>query len=175
MKPVLSVFFIAITLCSFSQTDTSRLVSYVNSAYKIEYPASWTIDTSKKMGSEFFLLSPVENAGDKFRENVNLIVQNLSGKGIDMDKYVEISEDQIKNMGVNGQINESKRIENSGSGYHKMVFVMSQGVFNLKVEQYYFIEKEKAYIITFTAESDKFDAYKTAGEKILNSFVLKSQ
>ena len=57
--------------------------------------------------------------------------------------------------------------------YHKIIYGMSQGIFKLWMEQYYFIKNEKAYVLTFTAEADKFNDYKITGEKILNSFLLK--
>jgi hypothetical protein len=47
---------------------------------------------------------------------------------------------------------------------------MSQGKFRVKITSVCFIQNEKAYLSTFTAEVDKYDAYKKIAEQILASF-----
>jgi len=71
-----------------------------------------------------------------------------------------------------GTIIESKRMDSGKGIYHKMIFSGDQGIFHLKFEQYYFIDKAKAYVVTFTAERSNFDNYITTAEKILSSFKL---
>jgi hypothetical protein len=79
---------------------------------------------------------------------------------------------QVKTMIVNGEILESKRQNINGVNFHKMIFTGKQGIYNLKFEQYYFIEKGKAFILTLTCEINEFEKYKETGEKILNSFKI---
>jgi hypothetical protein len=122
------------------------------------------------MGTSFVLFSQQSSEQDQFKENVNLIIQDLSEYDLDLDKYVEISEGQIKTMITDGKIIESKRNTRNALDFQKVVYTGKQGVLNLKFEQYYWVEDEKAYVLTFTAEENQFDAYKTTGEKILNSF-----
>lgn len=40
-------------------------------------------------------------------------------------------------------------------------------------EQYYCIQNETAYIITFTCEQRKTDKYQQVGKNILESFIVK--
>jgi len=141
--------------------------------YFIQYPQNWELNSSGQMGTSFILFSASEAQGDKFRENVNLLIQNLPDKSIDLDKYTEISEEQIKIMITNSAINESKRIKNENVEYQRVIYTGDQGVFHLKFEQFYFITNDKAYVLTFTTEKDKFESLKETGEKILNSFRLK--
>jgi hypothetical protein len=140
--------------------------------FKIQYPSKWTIDTSKMMGSEFFIFSPKENANDKFRENVNLIIQDISGQNIDLDKYAQISKEQINTMANESRIHESKKIKKGKSEFYKMIYDMKQGAFKLKIEQYYFVTNTRAYVLTLATESTKFANFKTVGEGVLNSFEL---
>jgi hypothetical protein len=173
MKVVFTLIFVAIGSFAFPQTDTTKqLTNYVKRNYKLQYPNTWTIDTSGKMGTEIFIFSPKENENDKFRENINFIIQDLSGQNIDLDKYARITEQQINDVATDGEIYDSKKIKTAESEYYKMTYGMTQGIFKLKIEQYYFIKDEKAFIITFTSELDKFDVFKSVGEQILNSFTL---
>jgi PsbP-like protein len=141
--------------------------------YALQYPTDWEVNNSGAMGTSFILFAPLESEQDKFKENVNLIVQDLKGMAIDLDKYTEISEGQVKTMLTKSVIIESKRIKNDSSEYHKLSYTAEQGVFKLSFIQYYWLVKEKAYILTFTAEQDKFTTFKETGEKILNSFIFK--
>jgi len=141
--------------------------------YTIQYPDNWELNTSGQMGTTFMLLSTKSSEQDQFRENVNLIIQDVSGQNINLDKYVEISEGQIKTMITDGNIIESKRLNFNRFNFHKEIYTGKQGIFNLKIEQYYWVERQKAYILTLTCEVNEFDKYKEPGEKILNSFKLK--
>ncbi len=142
-------------------------------SYSILYPATWELDKSGKMGTSFILFAALESGQDKFRENVNLLIQDLTGKNIDLDKYTEISEGQIKTMVTNSTLIESKRLRNNTTEYHKIIYTGDQGTFHLKFEQYYMVIDNKAYVLTFTCEQNKFVDYRENAEKILNSFKLK--
>ena len=161
--------FMTILVCG--QTD-KNIKTLNENGYSVQYPDSWDLDKSGKMGTSFILFSKPSSSQDQFRENVNLIVQDLSGQSINLDKYVEISEGQIKTMITNGNIISSKRIKSSGVEFQDVIFTGRQGIYDLKFEQYYWISKQKAYVLTLTCEINEFEYYKMTGQKILNSFKL---
>ena len=154
------------------QTD-GNWKTFDNSNYEIQYPTKWELNQGGQMGTSFIIFSVLESENDKFKENVNLIIQDLSGQNIDLNKYTEISEGQIKTMVTNSNLIESKRIKNVRNEYHKIIYSGDQGIFHLQFEQYYTVVNDKAYVLTFTCEKDKFVDYKEIGEKILNSFKVK--
>jgi len=175
MKSSFTLLFILLSFFSYTQSDTSKhFIKFSNENYLIEYPTSWAIDTSKDMGTEVVFFSPVESISDKFKENINLIIQSLPDPNIDLDKYAEVSKVQISNLANDPVIYDSKKIiTKNNSEYYKLVFGMTQGIFKLKFEQHYFIRNGKAYVLTFTAELDKFDLFIKEGEQVLNSFSLQ--
>ncbi len=132
-----------------------------------------TLDTTGKLGTIFFIYSRQTSPQDQFRENINMAIQNIQGQKIDLDKYVEISEGQIRTIITNGDLIESKRLNANGLEFHKVIFTGEQGIFKLKFEQYYWLKNGNAYILTFSCEQNQFDTYKPVGERILNSFRLK--
>ncbi len=140
--------------------------------YSIQYPKDWELSQSGQMGTKFILFSTLEDQEDQFRENVNLISQDLGSNTVDLDQYTEISEKQIITMMNNSKVYESKRIKNSGGEYQKLIYAADQGTFRLKFEQLYWIENDLAYVLTLTCEESKFSSFKEVGEKILNSFSL---
>ncbi len=146
--------------------------SFTKEKYSVKYPESWSIDTSKAVGTTFIIFSPLESDSDKFQENVNMLSQDLKGQDIDLDTYVRISEKQITNQATDGKIYESTRLKTDKGEYHKIIFSATQGVYKLKFEQHYFVRDNKAYVITLTAEAEKFEGYKTVGEQILQTFTI---
>ena len=141
--------------------------------YSIQYPSGWELQQNGLGGTTFIILSPQVSSEDLFRENVNLLIQDLTGQNIDLNKYTAISENQIKTMITNGNIIESKRVVSGKNPYQKEIYTGDEGIYKLKFEQYYWILDNKAYVLTFTTEQTKFDTYKADGEKILSSFRLK--
>jgi hypothetical protein len=173
-------FFILSASVTLAQTKhltvdpvSNEWKSYSQSDYSIQYPSNWELSQDIQIGVSFILFAPLESKQDKFRENVNLLIQELSGKNIDLDKYTGISESQIKTMMPNSHLLESTRIKKAAQEYQKLIYAGDQGAFHLKFEQYYWVIKDKAYVLTFTTEQNKFDHFKAEGEKILNSFRLK--
>ena len=119
------------------------------------------------------MFSPLSSKEDQFRENVNLIIQDLSQHQIDLDQYVELSETQIRSLIDDSKILESVRLTSNDLSYHKVIYSGKQGILDLKFEQYYWVVNEEAFVLTLTCEESQFDNYQEIGEKILNSFQVK--
>lgn len=173
MKLIFILPFLFITHFSFSQTDSAiQKTTFTIDNYKIQYPKDWRLDTSKAMGTELFLFSPLENDTDKFSENVNIIIQDLGGQNIDLEKYKKITDRQITEIATDSKVYESLITEIDNKEYFKITYAMTQGKFRLKITSLCFIKNDKAYLATFGSEFDKYDQYKKIGEEILSSFCL---
>lgn len=138
--------------------------------YSLQCPPNWSLDKSGQSGTSFIVLSQQESPDDNFRENVNLLIQDLSGLNIDLDKYTEISLDQVRTMLTKGKIMESVEKNARGLSYQKVVYTGVQGIYEIYCQQYYWVRENKAYVLTLTCETDKVKMYKETGEMILNSF-----
>lgn len=176
------LFIITLTHCSSlstNETKTNKVelidkwILLDESDYSIQYPDTFEINKTGQMGTSFVLLSRLTSSQDQFRENINLLTQDLSNLNIDLDKYVEISESQIKEMFQNSSIIESKRIKNGNKEFQKIIYTGRQGRSDLKWLQYFWVENKKAYVLTLTCEENQFDNYAEVGESIFNTFHLK--
>ena len=153
--------------------DTIAWKGFNEEHYQLKYPSNWTLDQSGKIGTSVIFFSPSSDEADKFNENVNLIIQDLSGFDVTLDQYVKVSEGQVESVITDGKILMSDRKEKNEQEYQRIIYTGKQGEFNLKFEQYYWVIDEKAYVLTLTCEEDEFENYQETGETILNSFVLK--
>jgi hypothetical protein len=180
----LAILLISLTACGQSTkkneaTKENEVTTIKNgwknlneNGYSIQYPENWDLNKSGQMGMSFIVLSRLTSEQDKFKENVNLMIQNLTGQNINLDKYVQISEGQISTMLTNGKLIESSRQNENNSEFHKFIYTADQGIYKLKTEQYCWVKNEKAYILTLSCEIDQYEKYKKIGEQILNSFKL---
>lgn len=138
--------------------------------FKISYPSAWRVDTSGTMNSKVFFFSPADGPDDKFSDNLNVMIQSLGGQPIDIQKYKEISEQQIKVMFSDGKMEESKVVNANGREEYHLSYEFSQGIFRLKVLAMCFIKNDNAYLATFTSEASKFERYRPIAEKMLGTF-----
>tara|TARA_R110002073_G_scaffold53840_4_gene138827 strand:+ start:38327 stop:38833 length:507 start_codon:yes stop_codon:yes gene_type:complete len=155
---------------TFNIKSQSKKEVYKKDNYSIEYNNDWELDLSGQMNSSFILFSKIE-PNDTFRENVNLLIQDLKGLNMTMESYVDLSESQIKTMIPNSKLIESKVVDS----YYSMVWSGVVGGTELKFKQYFFVKEkeEKAYVLTLTTLPNTYDKYVEVGSKILNSFKLK--
>lgn len=156
-----------------SQNEEAAWKALSHENYKIEYPSQWELDESGQMGAAFILFSPQSRETDNFKENVNLLIQDLSAYDLTLDQYVEVSEGQVKTLMTDGHILMSERNTTEEREFHKMIYTGKQGIFNLKFQQFFWMLDKKAYVITLTCEESEFDKYLETGERILKSFVIE--
>jgi hypothetical protein len=171
MKLLLANILFFLTSYCAAQIDTTKS-KFSKDNYRIEYPKSWRIDTSRLMSTEFFLFAPLENQTDKFSENVNLIIQDLTGQSVNLETYKSLTDKQIAEFTNESKVFESIIIKNNNKEYFKIVYTMTQGKSKLMITSICIIKNEKAYLLTFTTELEKYELYKKTGERILNSFFV---
>jgi len=172
------ILLLELTACAQSEDNKTQTIviddckSLTENNYSINYPEDWELNKSGLMGSSFILFSPLSSEQDQFKENINLLIQDLTGHNLNLEKYAAISEEQIKTMITDGNILESKRVTTDTLSHHQIIYTGRQGIFNLKFEQYYWVIGDKAYVLTLTCEETQFENYQKVGEEILNSFKL---
>ena len=171
-KTVLLAFLTSVIGFMPTSTVETEWKTLKENNYTINYPSDWELNQSGTMGMSFILLSPLSSEEDSFRENVNLLIQDLAGYNLDLDSYSELSTNQIKTMVTEGKLIVNERLMKNGQEFQKVIYSGKQGVYNLKFEQYYWVVNGNAYVLTLTCEIDQFDAFSEMGEKILNSFKL---
>ncbi len=174
--PILLLPFLFSNLITLGQTTPKTekgWSTFSDKNYSVQYPDTWILDRNPQMGMSFVVLSKLSDPKDQFKENVNLLIQDLKGKNMTLKSYTELSEEQIATMVTNGKLIESKTRNENGSEFQKLIYTGDQGMYKLKFEQYYWVKNEKAYVLTLTCETSQFEKFKATGEKIMNSFKFK--
>ena len=166
----LITIFISLYFCIHSQEK--GLESIHKDGYTIEYPNNWEINESGMMGTSLLLFSNTSTESDTFRENVNIIVQDLSEYDLDLDSFTKLSEAQLKTMITDLKILKNIKLNNNKTEYQDIIYTGKQGKFDLKVKQRYCVINKKSFILTFTSEVNDYDQYISTVEKIFDSFEI---
>jgi len=161
-----------IFLSHIATAQSKDYETYQATEFTIKYPADWRVDETGIMGTKVIFFSPLESADDKFSENINILVQDLTEHPMTLKEYTDLSVEQIKTLATNGKVIESKTIKTANGEMQRLIYTADQGQYHLQFDQLYLIVKGKAYLVTYTAEVDKYQQYLSKANEALGSFIL---
>ena len=186
LASILSVAVLAIclTACSGkSRVDKEDLAAreaarqYADSAswqtinradFSIRYPSDWTMQPDSE-NAVFYLYAPAESDGDRFRENVSLVVEVLPNGKYDADSYVE---EAIKLLQV--QMTKNERVEWAGHVGRRLVYTQRPELDIVTTNELYVsVINGKAYLLAFSREEGNDGEQAVTGQRILQTFELK--
>ena len=149
---------------------SEKYVSYENSDYKIkiERPQKWMIQ--EEDGPPYpgiIVISPQENNTDNFQEQVKFSVEQLDFP-YSLNEYTDETIGEIEKS--NSIIEKPKKITLANREGRKVIY---QGKDGRKRLQVWAIKNQKAYIVTYTAEPDKFKKFSKQADTIIQSLEIK--
>jgi hypothetical protein len=149
-----------------------EFASYSDSKYgfTIQYPKDWEKQVGA-LGSAVVMLSPREGDSDEFRENVNVLVQMLPDK-MTLDQYTELSLDQASKLITGFDLLDQGSTQLAGRPARRIHYRGEQGAFRLEWEQVWTVLGGQAFIVTYTADRDRYDTYLRTAEAMFASFRL---
>lgn len=154
------------------KTDFLR---YDSPAYGIEllYPANWEL-LENYQGTVAAFRSPAEGPSDAFRENVNVMVGDISAQPMDLDSYVKMNIAELQKSFANFSLAGTRKDTIDGNDAVRIEFTGDAGNgTQVKWCQVYAIKGTKAYIFTYCAAPDSYVQYIPVVEQILRSIKIK--
>lgn len=148
----------------FAQADTLQMDTYT-----FLVPEGWKIKEGC-LEADCSMLAPHDDYEDTFLENINIVVAPAPAKNYPVKKYADFSVGYLPSVIDDFEVLERVELENNGE------YVIYKGLksdFHQTWKQYYFIKDEGLYIITFTAETDRFEEYIDKIQVNLDSFKIK--
>lgn len=135
---------------------------------RIRYPSDWTLQPESE-NAVFYLYAPAESDGDRFCENVSLVVEVLPSGKYDADSYVE---EAIKLLQV--QVAKNERVEWAGHVGRRLVYTQRPALDIVTTnELYVWVINGKAYLLAFSREEGNDGEQAITGHRILQTFELK--
>ncbi len=174
-KLFLVVLIILVSGCTNLNSDmddnsSAEFLTYKNIDYKIEmnYPSSWAVH--ENTNSIVTFKSQQEDSSDRFLENLNLQISDLSENSKGVEEYTRISISQLSDQLRDFEIIESRETSLDNNEAFRITFLTTMDGTELKIMQVWTIKNDIVYILTFAAETNKFDKFAGDAEKIIQSF-----
>ena len=186
LAPILNVAVLAICLTACSgqaRIDKEDLAAreaarqYADSAawqtidradFSIRYPSDWTLQPESE-NAVFYLYAPAESDGDRFRENVSLVVEILPSGQYDANSYVE---EAVKLLQV--QVTKNERVEWAGHVGRRLVYTQRPALDIVTTNELYaWVINGKAYLLAFSREEGNDGEQAVTGQRILQTFESK--
>lgn len=190
IKIIIIFLFAASLLATLGCAD--KKPRYKNNAFEfiISYPTGW--EAKEKIGSAIVaFIKPRAELSDFFQETVAITVDDLTGP-VTLSQYTEAAIEQIKAIGrskdVALDILESSAVKIGGRPGHRLVYVLTQygippelaqqeGMSSLQdpgtsvqMMLVWTIRDERAYLLTYVALKEKYNAGVKDVEEMIRSF-----
>lgn len=159
--------------------DSEQQVVAVNSHWNnlslpevsIEYPKEWTLDTTGANETLFILISQKMDSLDQFSATLNLFSEPVGEARL--SEYVVASEKAIQGFMRNSRLRKSKDTLIEGKPFHLVQFVAESDGRNLIFDQWYTIQNQTAYVLTYNCEEEEYGLMDALATKVIQSMRLK--
>lgn len=156
-----------------AKTENFAVYENQTPSLKMEYPATWKA-AEGAAGAIVAFLSPLESKEDFFRENVNVLAEDLSAHPtLTVDGYTGLGIAKLPMYITDFKLIGTRRHTLSGLPAQIIEYTGRQGVFQIHILQAMTIADKKAYVVTFTAEEANYERYLPAAKRIIDSLAIK--
>ncbi len=159
----------------FNSQPKFQLSLYKNldQGFQVDYPEPWL----KQNRDDFFttgvvFLAPLDGDRDKFKEQVSVLVENLSGK-TSLAEYTDESIAEIKKLS-DPKVGDAQTVDLGGREGRQVVYHGEENGYPVERMQAWLVKNNQAYIFTYTAQPENYDSYLPTVEKMIESFTVIS-
>ena len=135
----------------------------------IKYPTNWEKIVAE-LDTIAAFLSPIEHKLDLFRENLTIMIKDVFISPENFKEYINFQIDQLKDAILDFQLIKKKKKKLSNEPAYTVIYTGIRRDFNIKIMQNYIFKKNEIYLLTYTAEIDKYDLYFKIIKKMVKSF-----
>jgi hypothetical protein len=133
-------------------------------------PAGWT-QKQNELGMTLIAVAPLDDASDKFTENVNVLVADIpADTSLDEFHAQAFDPSQMGTMLTDFKPGDTSSTMLGDLAAKRLTYTHRMGVARLKVLAYTLVRGNKGYVITCSATHDRFDAYVPTFEWIASTF-----
>jgi hypothetical protein len=166
------------TSAPMSLPEQPPFISYMNfeQGIRMSYPADWINgEQPSPAGFVVFFASPQEGPGDLFRENVNLLIERTPVP-MNTDQYTQACLQGMAQSPV--RFLEQGPVTLDGRPAYRMVYTgpiqgANMTTLSGKYLQFLLAANSKGYVLTYTAEMQKYDKFLPLVEQIVHSLQIK--
>lgn len=135
---------------------------------KLLYPDGWKVQREPVTNELGKFISPKENDNDTFQES---LIVSVESSGLPLEKFTEKTLQQI-NQNITQDVLNSESITLDERPAERVIYQRQANDKTLKVMQSWTLIDNRAYVVTYTAEENKFDKFKPTVTKMIDSLEI---
>jgi eukaryotic-like serine/threonine-protein kinase len=157
-------------------TPSTKFAVYEDNEFqiKLDYPENWAKQKRDEIFFKGIILIPDDSdINDTTRNNLSVNIEDLSSTTVSLAQYTDSAVNEIKKFAEANNIVGPTDITVASNQGVKVIFSTIENGKELKKMQIWTLRQNKAYIITYTADRDKFDRYNSEVERVIKSFEIE--
>lgn len=154
--------------------QVQNFIPYENPSMKfsIKYPSNWNVE--ERIGGFVIFTAPIEDyTQTKFPAGLGVYPINLESQNVSLTTLKNVHLNNITNNLKEFQLIDSRPITLAGTNSaYQLIFTALDGEQLKKSMQIIIKNQDKAYLITYKADLNKYDSYINTAQKILDSLAF---
>ena len=159
-------------LCGCQKKKTVHNTAFLGEDYAIDFPDNWEVKSKENKYADVIGISPKEDVQDLFRENVNVVLENIPTSMTDAEYLKHSLSNANEILGLPAEKEFSPLKVGKYPGYHIQYSTQVDQI-EAGCDIYIVLHERSAYVITFSYAKGKRDAYIPTVDSIIESFVIK--
>jgi hypothetical protein len=167
---------LALLLFPYSQAlAQEQFLTYedITTGISIQFPSNW--EKSVNLNNFVTFRAPPETDTRVYPAALGLKIQELTSQNVSLQGVTKVQMSELKKTNPDLKLSESTSTTLAGKPAHKVVFsATDNNQVQRKALQLWTVIDNKAILITYKAQPDKYSSYLPTIEKMINSFQVKS-
>ena len=136
---------------------------------KLLYPNGWKVQREPVTNELGKFVSPKEDDNDTFQES---LIVSVESSDLPLEQFTEKTLQQI-NQNISKDVLNSESTTLDDKPAEQVIYQRQANDKTLKVMQSWTLINDRAYVITYTAEEDKFNKFKPTVTKMIDSLEIE--
>jgi eukaryotic-like serine/threonine-protein kinase len=144
----------------------------ITTGISIQFPSNW--EKSVNLNNFVTFRAPPETDTRVYPAALGLKIQELTSQDVSLQEVTKAQMSELKKTNPDLKISESSSTTLAGKPAHKVVFsATDNNQVKRKALQLWTVVDNKAILVTYKAQPDKYSSYLPTIEKMINSFQIK--
>ena len=171
---IIALFIIVFESSSNQVVTQEQFLTYedITTGISIQFPSNW--EKSVNLDNFVTFRAPPETDTRIYPAALGLKIQELASKSVLLQEVTKVQLSELRKSNPNLEISESTSTTLAGKPAYRVVFTATDNQVERKAMQIWTIIDNKAILITYKAQPDKYSTYLPTIERMIGSFQAKS-
>ncbi len=156
-----------------SRQSDPNFKTYYNPVMGVQiiYPSNWSVFESENEGGSVRFISPITNTSNTSQGNLGIDVIDLF-EPTNLTEYVNMNIMLSEMIITDYEVIESRETHIGIHPAHKIISTGRQGIFNFKTMEFFVIEDNRVYMLTYFNDESNFNGSLDTVQQMIDTFEI---